>query len=70
VVAQALLLFINDLNLFAALGFAQLVLVATRTAAPPVPTLDQESPGSSPGGAMKPGNDLTVVGLRLFTRLP
>jgi hypothetical protein len=21
-------------------------------------TLDQESPGSSPGGAMKPGNDL------------
>ena len=32
--------------------------------------LDQESPGSSPGGAIKPGNDLAVVGLRLFTRLP
>jgi hypothetical protein len=33
-------------------------------------TLDQESPGSSPGGAIKPGNDLAVVGLCLFTRLP
>ena len=31
--------------------------------------LDPESPGSSPGGAMKPGNDLALVGLRLFTRL-
>jgi thioredoxin reductase len=33
-------------------------------------TLDQESPGSTPGGAMKPGNDLAVVGPRLSTRLP
>ena len=30
------------------------------TAAP----LDQESPGSSPGGAMKPGDDLHLAGLR------
>jgi hypothetical protein len=29
-------------------------------------TLDQESPGSSPGGAMKPGNDFGRAGLRLF----
>ena len=27
--------------------------------------LDQESPGSSPGGAMKPGNDFGRAGLRL-----
>jgi len=33
-------------------------------------SLDQESPGSSPGGAMKPGNDLAVAGLCLFARLP
>ena len=32
-------------------------------------TLDQQSPGSSPGGAMKPGNDLTVAGFRLFDYL-
>jgi hypothetical protein len=31
-------------------------------------TLDQESPGSSPGGAMKPGNDLSVAGLFLSAR--
>jgi hypothetical protein len=30
-----------------------------------VAPLDQESPGSSPGGAMKPGNDLGRAGLRL-----
>jgi hypothetical protein len=30
-----------------------------------VAPLDQESPGSSPGGAMKPGNDLPVAGLLL-----
>jgi hypothetical protein len=31
-------------------------------------TLDQESRGSSPGGAIKPGNDLDVVGLCLSAR--
>ena len=37
----------------------------TGTAAPAVPTLDQESPGSSPGGAIKSGNDFGRAGLRL-----
>jgi hypothetical protein len=31
-------------------------------------TLDQESPGSSPGGAIKPGNGLGHVGLFLSAK--
>jgi hypothetical protein len=42
----------------------------TGTAAPAVPTLDQESPGSSPGGATESAaSDSPVVALSLFSAL-